>query len=272
MSRLQKRLQQRKLEGRKSFVAYLTAGDPRLEETPALVAALIHGGVDVIELGIPFSDPLADGPVNQRAAERALAAGASLSKILEMVKSIRAVDAEIPLLIFSYLNPILQMGFDEFGKRAAAVGIDGVLVVDLPPEEADSFRHEMRMSGLDTIFLASPTSDLERLRQVNIQSSGFVYYVSRMGVTGMQSQLSDTLEAEMRLVRREVQKPIMLGFGITNGAQAVSAAALADGIIIGSAIVKLIEDGRNSQERRDLIFHFAAEVRRALDEAFQKSI
>lgn len=271
MSRLQKRLRERQLEGRKSFVAYICAGDPRLEETPALVAALIHGGVDVIELGIPFSDPLADGPVNQRAAERALAAGASLPKILDRVQEIRAVDSATPLVIFSYLNPILQMGYENFAKRAAAAGADGVLVVDLPPEEADAFRGPMRKAGLDTIFLASPTSDAERLRQVNLQSSGFVYYVSRTGVTGVQRELSSSLESEMKLVRREVEKPVMVGFGIATPAQAAAAAALGDGIVIGSALVKLVEEGKSPAERRDRVYHFAAQVRKALDEAYSSN-
>lgn len=271
MSRLQQRIRERQLEGRKTFVAYITAGDPRLEETPELVAALIHGGVDVIELGIPFSDPLADGPVNQRAAERALAQGVSLAKILGCIQTIRAVDAQTPLVIFSYLNPILQMGYESFAKRAKEAGADGVLVVDLPPEEADDFRGPMRKAGLDTIFLASPTSDVERLRQVNLQSSGFVYYVSRTGVTGMQSQLSESLAAEMQQVRREVQKPVMVGFGIAKPSQAVEAAQLGDGIIIGSALVKLIEEGASAAVRREKVYQFARGVREALDKAFPAS-
>jgi tryptophan synthase alpha chain len=259
-------MQERAREGRKSFVAYLTAGDPNLEETPGLVAALVRGGADVIELGIPFSDPLADGPTNQRAAERALAAGASLDRILDSIATIRKTDTKTPLVVFSYLNPIFHMGFARFAERASQVGADAVLVVDLPPEEAESYRHAMQAKGLDTVFLASPTSDVARLQVINQQSTGFVYYVSRTGVTGVQSQLSDTLASEMQRVRSEVSRPVMVGFGISGPEQAVTAAALGDGIIIGSAIVKLIEEGKNPQDRVERVERFTHTIRQALDQ------
>lgn len=265
MSRLQKRLQQRKAEGRKAFVAYITAGDPSLAVTKDLVLDLARAGVDVIELGVPFSDPLADGPVNQRAAERALAAGTDLAGILQTVAEIRKQDQDIPLVLFSYLNPIFRMGFSTFAAQAAELGVDGVLTVDLPPEEADDYRREIQARGLDTVFLASPTSDEERLRVVNQQSSGFVYYVSRTGVTGVQAELSQSLEVEVQTVRKLVDKPIMVGFGISTPEQAATVGRLADGIIIGSALVKLIEESSDSQQRLARVTAFAQSIRKALD-------
>lgn len=268
MSRLQKVIRDRQKEGKKSFVAYITAGDPNLSETMNLAQALSESGVDIIELGVPFSDPLADGPTNQRAAERALASGTSLQKILDAVTQFRKHNDTTPLVIFSYLNPIYRMGFENFAQKAEAAGADGILIVDFPPEEADAYRHTMHSAGLDTVFLASPTSDEKRLQHVDEQSSGFVYYVSRTGVTGMQSQLSQSLGQEMGLVKRFVKKPVMVGFGISNPDQAVAAAQLGDGIIIGSAIVKIIEDAADAQTRLIGVRQFAKGIRAALDRAF----
>jgi tryptophan synthase alpha chain len=268
MSRLQKVIRSRQEEGKKAFVAYITAGDPSLKETMNLAQALAQSGVDIIELGVPFSDPLADGPTNQRAAERALASGTSLQKILDEVMEFRKKNDHTPIVIFSYLNPIYRMGFENFAQRAQAVGADGVLIVDFPPEEADAYRRTMQASGLDTVFLASPTSDEKRLQHVDDKSSGFVYYVSRTGVTGMQSELSQSLGQEMTLVKRFVKKPVMVGFGISNPEQAVAAAKLGDGIIIGSAIVKVIEEGADANARLQGVRQFASGIRAALDRAF----
>ena len=265
MSRLEKRLQQRAAEKRKSFVAYITAGDPHLDETVDLVLALGRSGVDVVELGVPFSDPLADGPTNQRAAERALASGTDLQGILKVVAKIRQKDAELPIVLFSYVNPMFHMGFETFAQAAAAAGVDGVLTVDLPPEEASSYRSILHTAGLDTIFLASPTSDRKRLQLVQQQSSGFVYYVSRTGVTGVQQELSQSLESEMAVVRSEVKLPIMVGFGIATPEQAVTVSRMGDGIIIGSAIVRLIEEAPTPAARLQSVSDFANSIRRALD-------
>jgi tryptophan synthase alpha chain len=264
-NRLQTILARRKAAKQKCFVAYLTAGDPHLNETPALVAALVAGGADIVELGIPFSDPLADGPTNQKAAERALASGSTLAKILEAIPEIRKTCPDTPLVIFSYLNPIYAMGFEKFSKKAASSGADAVLIVDLPPEEAGSYRELLQNEGLDTIFLASPTSDEARLKIIDQQSTGFVYYVSRTGVTGTQSELSASLEAETALLQKTLKNPVMVGFGISNGAQAVAAGRHADGIVIGSAIVKLIETIPSSSERSARLKAFAADIRQALD-------
>jgi tryptophan synthase alpha chain len=268
MSRLQKVIRERHEEGKKTFVAYITAGDPNLAETMTITQALATSGVDIIELGVPFSDPLADGPTNQRAAERALAAGTSLQKILDEVAVFRKSNDKTPIVIFSYLNPIYRMGFENFASKAKAAGADGVLIVDFPPEEADAYRRTMQAAGLDTVFLASPTSDDKRLQHVDEQSSGFVYYVSRTGVTGMQSQLSQSLDQEMGLVKKLVKKPVMVGFGISNAEQAVAAARLGDGIIIGSAIVRIIEEATDANARLKGVREFASSIRAALDENF----
>lgn len=265
MSRLQKTIKGRLDRQQKCFVAYLTAGDPNIEETPELVEALVLGGADIIELGIPFSDPLADGPTNQRAAERALAKGASLAKIIDMIPLIRKRCPDTPLVIFSYLNPIYAMGFESFAKKASAAGADAVLIVDLPPEESESYRAFLKAASLDTIFLASPTSDEKRLQLVDQKSTGFVYYVSRTGVTGTQSQLSESLDSEMKQLKKHVKNPVMIGFGISNGEQAAAASRHAQGIVIGSAIVKLIEEKKSAKERQESLQGFSRMIRQALD-------
>ena len=265
MSRLAKVIQARTDKNQKCFVAYLTAGDPDLEATPRLVQSLVKGGADIIELGVPFSDPLADGPVNQRAAERALLKGVSLSKILATVPKIRQLCPDTPLVIFSYMNPIFAMGFEGFAKTAKAAGIDGVLVVDLPPEESLEYRNILQGEGLDTIFLASPTSNAERLALVDSSSSGFVYYVSRTGVTGAQSSISESLQRELVLVQKTIKKPVMVGFGVSNAQQAAEISQKAHGVIIGSAIVRTIEVSKNAEDAGQELERFARSIRSALD-------
>ncbi len=264
MTRIGRAIELRAKERRKSFVAYITAGDPHIDETIDLVTALAEAGVDIIELGVPFSDPLADGPTNQKAAERALAAGTDLKKILAAVRTLRERKVEVPLVLFSYLNPIFRMGYEQFAKEAAAAGVDGVLTVDLPPEEASEYRTVMQKAGLDTIFLASPTSDAKRLALVGKESSGFVYYVSRTGVTGAQKEISESLGQEMDLVRKEVKLPIMVGFGISTPEQAQKISAMGDGIIIGSAIVRLIEEAESPADRIAKVKAFAQSIRTVL--------
>jgi tryptophan synthase alpha chain len=226
--------------GRKAFIAYLTAGDPSLAHTVDLVLALERGGADLIELGVPFSDPIADGPVIQRASERALQAGATLAKLLETVREIRR-QSEIPLLLFSYLNPLLRYGFDNLARDAAAAGIDGVLLTDLSVEEAAEPVSRLRSRSLDTVFLAAPTSSERRLRLVAEHSSGFVYLVSRTGVTGEQSSLAASAASLTQRMRRLTPLPLALGFGVSTPQQVAEVARLADGVVVGSAIVKLIE-------------------------------
>jgi tryptophan synthase alpha chain len=229
-----------KAQGRKAFIAYLTAGDPSLAQTVDLVLALERGGADLIELGVPFSDPIADGPVIQRASERALRAGATLPKLLETVREIRR-HSQVPLLLFSYLNPLLRYGFDNLARDAAAAGIDGVLLTDLSVEEAAEPVSRLRSQSLDTVFLAAPTSSERRLKLVAEHSSGFVYLVSRTGVTGEQVSVAASAASLTARMRQLTQLPLALGFGVSTPAQVKEVAQLADGVVVGSALVKFIE-------------------------------
>jgi len=228
------------LEGRKAFIAYLTGGDPAPEKTASLVLALERGGADLIELGVPFSDPIADGPVIQRASDRALRAGATLSGLLDTVREIRR-QSKVPLLLFSYLNPLLRYGFDKLARDASEAGIDGVLLTDLSVEEAAEPVSRLRAHGLDTIFLAAPTSTDRRLQLVAEHSSAFIYLVSRTGVTGEQVSVSAAVEPLTRRMRQFTSLPLAVGFGISTPEQAVEVARVADGVVVGSAIVKFIE-------------------------------
>lgn len=232
---------------RKAFIAYLTAGDPNPETTVSLVRALERGGADLVELGVPFSDPIADGPVIQRASERSLRAGTSLPRILEMVREIRQ-ESEIPLLLFSYLNPLLHRGFDRVAKEAASAGVDGVLLIDLSVEEAAEPVARLREHSLDTVFLAAPTSSDPRLALVGQHSSGFVYLVSRTGVTGEQSSLSNHAIPLIERMRRHTKLPLAVGFGISRPEHVSEVAQFADGIVVGSAIVKTIEANMRSSD------------------------
>jgi tryptophan synthase alpha chain len=237
---------ERAFQRRKVLVAYLTAGDPTPEATPGLVAALERGGADLIELGVPFSDPIADGPVIQRGADRALKAGTTVAKVLEIARQIRA-KSEIPLLLFTYLNPVLRYGIANLTRDAKAAGIDGCLLTDVSVEEAEVYVNAMREASLDTVFLATPTSTPERLKLVAKYSSGFVYLVSRTGVTGERAELSDSLPPLIDAMRKVSNLPLAAGFGISTPEQAASVAKLADGVIVGSAIVRLIEEGAGEE-------------------------
>jgi tryptophan synthase alpha chain len=233
--------------GRKPFIAYLTGGDPEPGRTAELVLALERGGADLVELGVPFSDPIADGPVIQRASQRALAAGTKLAQLLEIVGEIRRY-SQLPLLLFSYMNPLLRYGFERLGRDAASAGIDGVLMTDLCIEEAAEPVLQLRANGLDTVFLAAPTSSEQRLRLVAQHSSGFVYLVSRAGVTGEQTSLSAAAAPLTKRMRAITDLPLALGFGISTADQVAEAAALADGVVVGSAIVKCIESNADAPD------------------------
>src|ERR1700761_292396 len=230
---------QSKSRSRPAFIAYITAGDPSPADTSSLVLALERGGADLIELGVAFSDPIADGPVIQSASERALRAGATLPRLLETVREIRR-QTQIPILLFSYLNPLLKYGFDRLARDASNAGIDGVLLTDLSVEEADDPVRLLRGHGLDTVFLAAPTSSERRLRLVAEHSSGFVYLVSRTGVTGEQVCLSDAARPLTRRMRELTNLPLAVGFGIGAPDQVAEAAQIADGVVVGSAIVSFI--------------------------------
>jgi tryptophan synthase alpha chain len=241
MSRISERFAKLKAEGEMGFVAYITAGDPNLDRTLEYALALDRAGVDVLELGVPFSDPLADGPMIQRASERALRAGATVAGILALVKNLRR-QSEIPVVIFTYLNPIMRYGFPRFATDAAAAGADGVLLTDLSVEEAPPFLAEARRASLDTIFLAAPTSTDRRLRAIAACSSGFVYAVSRTGVTGTREALSTQLAPLLDRLHAVTSLPIAAGFGISTAAHMDALRGKVEAAVVGSALVRVIEE------------------------------
>ncbi|HEX3544736.1 MAG TPA: tryptophan synthase subunit alpha [Candidatus Acidoferrum sp.] len=233
--------------GEMGIVAYITAGDPSIDATLDFALALEEAGADVIELGVPFSDPLADGPTIQRASERALKSGASLPKILDLVSRIRK-SSQIPLVLFSYYNPILQMGLEMFAAAASAAGVDGVLATDLSPEESVEYRRILAEHRLDTIFLCAPTSTDERLASIAECSNGFLYLVSRTGVTGAKDTLPDDLPALIRRVRNFTKLPIAVGFGISLPGHVTLLGGLADAAVVGSSLVTEIERAKTPQQ------------------------
>ncbi len=222
------------------LVAYLTAGDPSIEGMEVIVLRVAEAGADVIELGIPFSDPVADGPTIQRASERALRAGTTLEKVIGLVAALRK-KTDVPLVLFGYFNPILQMGLDNFARKASAAGADGVLITDMTPEESSEYRSTMHANGLDTIFLAAPTSTDERLKRIADASSGFLYVISRTGVTGVKDSLPEELPAMVRRARKFTRLPIAVGFGISVAAQVTVLGGIADAVVVGSSLVAEIE-------------------------------
>jgi tryptophan synthase alpha chain len=240
-TRIETRFRHLREQHAKGLIVYLTAGDPSLEATGALLGALDRAGVDVIELGVPFSDPLADGPVIQRASERALRAGTTLRRILERFPAWRE-SVRAPIILFSYYNPILQYGLEKFASHAAQAGVDGALVVDLSPEEAPEYLDVLRARNLDTVFLASPTSTDARLERASKLSTGFLYLVSRTGVTGERSEISASLQPLVERARRHTSLPLAVGFGISTPAQVRAVQSVADAAVVGSAVVHAIEE------------------------------
>jgi tryptophan synthase alpha chain len=243
-SRISKRFAELRASGELGIVAYIVAGDPSLDASLKYVLALAEAGADVIELGVPFSDPLADGPTIQRGAERALKAGTTLAGVLELVRRIRE-SSQVSIVVFSYYNPILQMGLEKFAFAAASAGADGVLVTDLTPEESEEYRHILAAHHLDTIFLGAPTSTDERLAKIAACSSGFLYLISRTGVTGAKDALPDDLPALLRRVRTVTQLPIAVGFGISLPGHVSVLGGLADAAVVGSALVSEIEKAKS---------------------------
>ena len=239
-TRISRRFAELRSAGELGIVAYITAGDPSLDATHKFVLALADAGADVIELGVPFSDPLADGPTIQRASERALKAGASLAGVLDLVRRIRQT-SQVPLVLFTYFNPILQMGLEKFAVAAAQAGADGVLVTDLTPEESEDYRRIIHAQDLDAIFLAAPTSDDERLQKISACSSGFLYLISRTGVTGAKDSLPDDLPGLLRRVHHFTELPVAVGFGISLPGHVSVLGGLADAAVVGSALVSEIE-------------------------------
>jgi len=239
--RLAAAFERMRAERRPGLVTYTTAGDPDLARSAEILVALDRAGADVLEVGVPFSDPLADGPVIQRAAERALASGTNLRGVLAMVERVRPTIAA-PIVIFSYANPLLRMGVDRFARRAADAGVDGVLALDLPIEEAGEFRETLRGAGLDTIFLLSPTTTDARIRRAAELGSGFLYGISRLGVTGARDRVAAGAEELVRRIRRHSRLPIALGFGISRPEHVAEVGAFADAAVVGSGLVSVIAE------------------------------
>lgn len=272
MSRIQATFARLQAEGRKALIPFITAGDPEPGLTVPLMRALVAGGADVIELGVPFSDPMADGPTIQRASERALAYGVSLRIVLGMVREFRKVDATTPVVLMGYANPIESYdpgaGIGAFARDAADHGVDGVLVVDYPPEECAEFAATVRSAGLDPIFLLAPTSTEKRFGEVAAAGSGYIYYVSLKGVTGSANLDLDEVARRIPLIRERVGMPVGVGFGIRDGATAAKVAAVADAVVIGSRIIEEIE-----QAPREQVVHqvtaFLQGVRTAMDKGAQ---
>lgn len=239
MNRIDSLFSRLKIEGRTALIAYITGGDPSLAASAKIALSLEQAGVDLLELGVPFSDPLADGTTIQAAAGRALAAGASVSGILDLVREIRHT-SQIPIVLFAYLNPVYIYGFEKFQVDAVTAGADGLLLLDLPPQEATRNAELGAASGLKTIRLIAPTTPPERLQEITDTAEGFIYYVSREGVTGEQSSLSTDIAERVAAIRALTNVPVAVGFGISNPEQAATVAGLADGVVVGSAIVRKI--------------------------------
>lgn len=266
MSRIEASFQQLKTTGRKALIPYVTAGFPFADVTPELMHAMVAAGADVIELGVPFSDPSADGPVIQAAGDKALAFGIGTSHVIDMVKAFRQTNTTTPVVLMGYANPIerydLKHGKDGFIRDASAAGIDGVLVVDYPPEECVEFAAKLRAHNMDLIFLLAPTSTDQRMQQVADVASGYVYYVSLKGVTGSGALNTDEVEAMLPRIRQKVSIPVGVGFGIRDAQTAQTIAKVADGVVIGSKIIQLIEN-----ESRDKVATVAGDFLRGIRQA-----
>ncbi len=263
MSRLDTTFERLRAKGERALVAYLMAGDPSLAETERLVIEAERRGADVVELGVPFSDPLADGPVIQRADVRALAAGTSLPRVLEMVASLRA-RVRLPLVLMTYYNPVLAFGLKSFARTAADAGADGVIVPDLPHEEAEPLRAEAEPAGLDLIHLVAPTSTPARVKAIARLSRGFIYVVSLTGVTGERRELPPDLGAQIRTLRLVTTKPVCVGFGVSTPEQVEAVGKLADGVAVGSAIVRAIEEHAGTSALVAKVGDFIASLKQPL--------
>ncbi|MGF1657756.1 MAG: tryptophan synthase subunit alpha [Verrucomicrobiales bacterium] len=261
-TRISSTFQRLKEADQKGFVAYITAGDPTLEATVALALSLEKAGVDILELGVPFSDPLADGLVNQLAAQRALEAGASLIGVLKAVQEIRKT-SELPLVLFTYLNPVYQYGYEKFFNDASEAGVDGVLFLDLPPEESLA-NHEFTGTGLDLIRLIAPTTSASRMDAIAQTGTGFIYYVSREGVTGEQAELSTSIAGQIEKLRAATSLPIAIGFGISTPEQAMEAAQFADAVVVGSAIVRRVGEWGQEPDLAKKVQDFVAPMTAAV--------
>lgn len=265
MSRIQTTLAALAANNKKGLIPFITAGDPAPELTVPLMHALVRGGADILELGVPFSDPMAEGPVIQRACERALKFGVSLHDVLDYVRQFRQTDSSTPVVLMGYANPLERMGVDAFIAAAKEAGVDGSIVVDYPPEECEEFAEKMQANGMDPIFLLAPTSTEERIMQVAKASSGFTYYVSLKGVTGAANIDTGEVAARVAAIRKHVKLPIGVGFGIRDAATAKAVAQVSDAVVIGSRIIQELENTPPEQAVA-AVESFLSEIRKALDE------
>lgn len=265
MNRIDTRFAELQSAGRKALVPFVTAGDPSREATVPVMHALVEAGADVIELGVPFSDPMADGPTIQRSSERALARGAGLSFVFEAVREFRQSDARTPVVLMGYLNPVEIRGYARFAADAVAAGVDGLLAVDLPPEEGDDLRAAMRAHGLSLILLASPTTPDKRLDRLCADAEGYLYYVSYAGVTGADRLDTGDAGGHLATIRARAGVPVVAGFGIKDAASAATMARLADGVVVGSALVSALADAGDSVDAASRAKAFLAPLRAALD-------
>ncbi|MGL4767864.1 MAG: tryptophan synthase subunit alpha [Formosimonas sp.] len=267
MTRLSTTLAANQTAGRKNLVAFITAGDPNLQTSLPLMHTLAASGVDVIELGVPFSDPMADGPVIQRASERAVANGVGLRDVLQLVREFRASNAHTPVVLMGYANPIERMGQGAFIEQAVAAGVDGVLVVDYPPEESGDFAVAAQQAGLNVIYLVAPTSTAARMHDTAQVASGFIYYVSLKGVTGAATLDVSDVAQKVAALRTHTDLPINVGFGISDASSAKAVASVADGVVIGSKLITLLEEAtRDGRDVHAVIGAWLGEIRAALDE------
>lgn len=263
MGRIERKFRDLKERKEKALVAYLTAGDPNLDKTKEIILGLDAAGVDILEIGVPFSDPTADGPIIQAASRRALENGSTLSNILDMTKSVRKF-SDIPIVLFGYYNPILIYGNERFAKRATASGVDGILVVDLPPEESSELRKYTDRSEIDFISLIAPTSADDRIRKISQNARGFLYYISITGITGTAKPQVSDIKREMKRIRSITTLPVVVGFGISTRKQAGEIAPYADGIVIGSAFVRLIDENSDKNNMVNIISDYAKSIKEAI--------
>ena len=263
MGRIEQRFAALRERGETALIPFLTAGDPDLGVTEDLVRAMAEAGADAVEIGVPFSDPTAEGPTIQRSSERALRAGVSLRNVLQLVKSLRA-DLEIPLILMGYANNFLSMGDAPFVEAAAAVGVDGTIIVDLPPEEGESFFAAQEAAGIDPILLAAPTTTPERLGMLAERTRGFLYYVSLTGVTGARDQVAGDVEEGVKRAQAAGPRPVCVGFGVSTPEHAAQIGSYADGVVVGSAIVDRIESAAGPDEAVDAVARFVGELKAAL--------
>lgn len=267
MSRLKQTFRALREAGRKALIPYVTAGDPRPEVTVEMMHAMVKAGADIVELGVPFSDPMADGPVIQAACERALKHRVSLRQVLGMVQAFRAKDAQTPVVLMGYANPVEVMGYEKFAQAAAQAGVDGVIIVDLPPEESAGLLPQLRAAGVDPVFLLAPTSTSERIKKICAAASGFVYYVSLKGVTGASTLDLESVAARLADIRKHTDLPVGVGFGIKNAATARQVGTVADAVVVGSALVQRIAElADNPSAAIQAVSSLLSEMRAALDE------